>query len=328
MKILLITCDTEDYLSDMILHGLRQLPELYVVDYPKKNQMYKSFPSKVKLYGLGFSLYRTLNDLYIDRTNILSKIQNSYFDLIIFSSIHRQFGIYYQLYPYLKKTKTIVLDGEDDTAIFPYLRYYYNKPYYWFIPKPHKHFLYFKREWTPKTIANRWYKMLPKSLASKIRPPKNLRKISFAIPEQKIIKELPKKTKLFPAHIVDKEIAKKVNNSTSYLFDNENDYYADIQTSKFGITTKKGGWDCMRHYEIAANGSVICFRDLDKKPQTCAPHGLNSTNCIIYSDYNDLIKKINNLSENEYKKLQNQSINWIKNNTTKTLAQKLIFQIQ
>jgi hypothetical protein len=115
---------------------------------------------------------------------------------------------------------------------------------------------------------------------------------------------------------------------TSYAFDSETEYYADLQASKFGITTKRAGWDCLRHYEIAANGCVPCFRDLDKKPSTCAPHGLNETNCIIYSDYEDLMTKINSIDEDQYRQLQAHSLQWIRENTTIKMAKHILRQVQ
>ena len=36
IRILFLSDDREDYLSDGILHGLRQISRLEVIDYPKK----------------------------------------------------------------------------------------------------------------------------------------------------------------------------------------------------------------------------------------------------------------------------------------------------
>jgi hypothetical protein len=35
----------------------------------------------------------------------------------------------------------------------------------------------------------------------------------------------------------------------------------------FAITTKKSGWDCMRHYEILASGCIPYFPDIEKCPE-------------------------------------------------------------
>lgn len=53
---------------------------------------------------------------------------------------------------------------------------------------------------------------------------------------------------------------------STYIYKNEQDYYKGYQESCFGYTIKKAGWDCMRHYEILANGCIPCFIDIDKCP--------------------------------------------------------------
>jgi hypothetical protein len=82
--------------------------------------------------------------------------------------------------------------------------------------------------------------------------------ISFSIPESKIISKIQTKTKLF-GHVVPWH-------RETYVFNTEKEYYNDYATSVFGLTELKGGWDCMRHYEILANGCIPWFKDLDKCP--------------------------------------------------------------
>ena len=324
-KILFISPTTEDYLAISILHGLKSiLPSNRIIDFPKYASAYKTGCSS-SLYGKGFTIFGLLDDDEVDRWHILEKIYNEEFSLIIFSDIHRTFGTYIQLLPYLNYKNTIVLDGADTPQPYPYAGAWWRYFPYWFIPKAHTRFLYFKREWTPETIWNLWYQLFPKWLCQYFPEHKNFRPISFSIPKEKIIQDMPRKTKLFPRHIVDPEVASNVTDSmTKYAFDSEDDYYADLQASKFGITTKRAGWDCLRHYEIAANACVPCFRDLDKKPLTSAPHGLDESNCIIYRDYNDLTNKINALSEEEYQKLQHSSLEWAKANSTIERAKQLL----
>lgn len=82
--------------------------------------------------------------------------------------------------------------------------------------------------------------------------------ITFAIPESQIIKHSPDKLKDFATVIP--------GDKTTYIFDSEEDYYADYAQSYYGATTKKAGWDCMRHYEILANRCVPYFIDLENCP--------------------------------------------------------------
>lgn len=82
--------------------------------------------------------------------------------------------------------------------------------------------------------------------------------IGFSISETKMVSKIPDKNKDF-AFIIP-------GNLSTYIYNEEIDYYKDYQRSYFAITCKKGGWDCLRHYEILANGCIPYFLDLDKCP--------------------------------------------------------------
>ena len=86
-----------------------------------------------------------------------------------------------------------------------------------------------------------------------------LHPISFAIPTQKV--DFNKnKTK-------DIAFISPLNKQT-YIYTNERDYYNDYKEARFGITIRKSGWDCMRHYEILANGCIPYFLYIEQCPQT------------------------------------------------------------
>jgi hypothetical protein len=79
--------------------------------------------------------------------------------------------------------------------------------------------------------------------------------IQFGIPEDKIVKEIPVK---------DTDFAPLIPNKIeTYIYHTESEYYNDYKRSFFAITCKKAGWDCMRHYEILANGCIPYFIGLD-----------------------------------------------------------------
>lgn len=88
--------------------------------------------------------------------------------------------------------------------------------------------------------------------------------IGISIPETKIIDFVPEKQKRF-AHIIPGQ-------PSTYIFSDETSYYKDYQSSIFGRTSKKGGWDCMRHYEILANGCIPWFTDLENCPPGTMTH--------------------------------------------------------
>jgi len=83
--------------------------------------------------------------------------------------------------------------------------------------------------------------------------------ISFSIPAVKIVSSIPPKTRLL-AHIIPGDMR-------TYIYSNETDYYQGYRESWFALTCKKAGWDCMRHYEIIANGCIPLFLDLDQCPK-------------------------------------------------------------
>lgn len=302
MKTLFLTVPEEEYLSDQALIGLRELLGESCVDYPRKDVLYSDFDQRSreqKLYGNGFTIWKTLEPIEIDRSNIIDRIRSGEFDLIIFGAIWRQVDLFEQ---YLNdglirgnSWECAVLDGEDmPNMIEPLTR---------LLP-------YFKRElFTGDSSA---------------------KPIGFAIPPQKIRTEPAEKRKLFAKHVQCDEayrIAEIQNNCVrSYAFESEREYYADIAESKYGITMKKGGWECMRHYEIAANGTVPCFYQLNQKPETCAPHGLvDMENCIGFETAEELIEKIGQIEQSgRYETVRENAVRWVNDHTTTHLARSIL----
>lgn len=86
-----------------------------------------------------------------------------------------------------------------------------------------------------------------------------LHPITFSVPEEKIVTNVcHKKTKMISSLVP--------GDMKTYIYKNEKDYYEEYQVSMFATTFKKGGWDCMRHYEIVANGSIPYFPDIENCP--------------------------------------------------------------
>jgi hypothetical protein len=319
--VLFLTSNTEDYLSNSLFHGLRLLLGERVVDFPKSEISYRSYPHLDEIYGRGFTLYGLLEDLPIDRTLVMDRARQGGFDLIVFSDIWRYFGSFIELLPALGGSRIAFLDGADYPAPYPYGSTFWHVPQWWTLPRAHRRGVYFKRELTEETAQRRYFMLLPRRLAGRLPFARALRPISFSIPEEKIVPEPPPKTKQFNAHVVDTEVARRIGARSSYAFRDEQDYYADLQTSCFGITAKRTGWDALRHYEIAANGCVPCFRQLEHKPPQCAPHGLEAgRNCLAYSDADDLIRQVDAVGEERYVVLQRGALAWARANTTRRRA--------
>ena len=210
MKILFFTSSSEDYLADGVLHGLRSLLGGDVIDYPKAERLYKNCPVVLwkQIRGSGFTLYGLLDDIEVDRHNVYHKARHGFFDLIIIGDIGRQFGAFVQCLAGLRPSNTVILDGSDSEAPYPYGGWCWRNPRYWFLPRANK-FLYFKRELTPRTLHYRSFLLIPEIVCKLLPYPKNWRPISFSIPAAKINGGGANKTKLFTKQIVDPEVARK-----------------------------------------------------------------------------------------------------------------------
>lgn len=130
------------------------------------------------------------------------------------------------------------------------------------------------------------------SLQLLYRKNNNLFPISYSIPEIKIVSDIPLKTKmvsdLYPG------------NKETYIYFTEQDYYDEYKKSMFAYTFKKGGWDCMRHYEILACGCIPYFPDIDECPDDILiflPKELIKTGNELFHKYKD--KNIIDLEEND-----------------------------
>jgi hypothetical protein len=301
-KVLFLTTPSEDYLQDSLLYGLRQILGDKCIDYPKKDIVYKSCPiPKSQLYGRGFSIWKLLPD--IDpalREDVLERILDREFDRIIFGRIWRQRDLFDWAFGsalnFSKHLRYAFLDGEDGHDI---------------LMKPLSHGLYFKREYFGD------------------KPGSNIQPICFGIPKIKIRTSLPTKDKLFTKQVQCEEayLLPEVNANCQrqHAFEGEEAYREDISRSYFAVTMKKGGWDCMRHYEICSNLTVPCFYHLSDKPQTSAPHQLiDMHNCISFNSAAELKDKTTYLLNHNYSEVQKNVAAWALENSSENVAKKLL----
>jgi hypothetical protein len=317
-RLLYITPNVEDYAADGLLHGLRTLLGADVLDFPKAEYLYDSMTdaARARIRGGGFTLYGLLDDLPIERDHCLDRALKGEFDLVVFSDIWRTFGLWSEWGPQLHDAgvKLAVLDGSDRVEPYPFAGEWWRRRAWWFVPRAHTRALHFKREVTPWTRWFATYLTLPPPL-NRWRM-RDIRPLAFSLPAEKIVTAPPTKDQDFPRHVVDEELAARLGGQTGHAFATEDEYVADLRRSRFGITTKREGWDALRHYEIAAAGAVPCFRALHTKPPGCPPYGLDATNAIDYADADDLLARVAAISDEEYSTLQRGAIAWAHANST------------
>ncbi len=253
MRILYLTHEHLDYLSDEVLYGFRILLGEDVVDYPKKEILYRNSKGKIPqsmVWGNGATAFG-LPDISVDRTDIKKKIDTGYFDLIINSNCWR---IHSPVYKNL-----VVLDGQDHHLLNPtYLG---------------KVIAYFKRElrWNDSGVQPIQFSYPDHLADNTIFPKIKLTHTSFS---------------LYPG--LRQDISDYYG---SCFFNNWDEYMLDIKKSWFGISPKGAGYDCQRHYEILGN-AVLCIYLDAKAPRILREEFLDGINCLTFDSLDSLKRKI------------------------------------
>lgn len=106
--------------------------------------------------------------------------------------------------------------------------------------------------------------------------------LPFCIPDECIVSEIPQKNTLLASIMPG-------DNST-YIFNKhqEKEYNEMYQKARFAITKMKGGWDCLRHYEILMNGCIPLFEKMKDCPpftMTTYPKELNDEAFKLYESW-------------------------------------------
>jgi hypothetical protein len=295
-----------DLLEVSIFHGLKTILGDNFVDYPEKKIMYHDWSETTKdeLHGRGFSLYKyPLKNLSIDRKSI----DLGSFDVVLFGTLthydgYPDYSFITKLYP---ENRIWYLDGHDMYGSAPVMGHHNGQ----------------------HIIGNQKTNSFKREL---IFPQDKVYPTGFGIPEYQIREiDFNKKTQLFaktaPSFArfgYDPEMGTRHH----HVFTEEEPYYEDMEKSWFGLTCKKGGWDCLRHYEIIAAGSLLLFRDYNQKPNTCSPQDLP---CYSYSspdELNSIVNRllVNNTPTEEYIQMLNNQRRWLLDKGTTVARAKYI----
>lgn len=289
MNLLLINSDDgPDYLADLINYFF--ITNKYKINTNHKlNFLFNDYQDLNTLYGKGFTLYGKINHELKKNITELS-IQNIYedinsFDLIIFTSIQRNFKgqslkkeVFNKIFKNAHHNNIVVIDGEDIDNIDKDIA---------------TKVKYFKRELNEKD--------------SNLAFP-----ISFTFPAKELMKnniEILEKVQLLAP------MDPRFNNS--YIYNDEVSYFQQYSSSVFATTIKKAGWDCMRHYEILSQNTLLFFPGIQDKPK----YVMNSFPVNLQIEINKLFSKIilksTNIDSLEEIRLNYPSKNFLSNSTKK-----------
>ena len=321
-RVLYLTGGSDDYVADSLLHGLRLILGERVVDVPRVDQLYRDqTPDQVaRRYGRAFTLYGgLLDDIEVDRTWIRERVADGEFDLVVIGDLWRRAGALVELLGWIpSSTRLAVVDGADTPQMYPYGPSFWRRAGGLTLPRAQRRGLYFKREITPATAFWRSFALMPGRLGEGLGLTRRLRTIGISIPGEHVVESIDGvRSRRFQSHIVDPELAARAGGSVAKPFATQEDYYADLRDTRFGITVKREGWDAMRHYEIAAAGAIPCFRHLHAKPDRCAPHGLvDGVNCLAYDSADELEQRIDALRPEDESRLRAGALAWAREHTT------------
>jgi len=240
--VLLNSSAGEDYLADLFISALITCPNVCIYTNYIPQYLFDDYLEPESLYGRGYTAFCSVPAMIraSDRVRVIPasgiqrfiSCQHRIGFYVCFTSIWRyseEFHCYSGVDRPSNIKNLLVLDGEDEQAIHQYAAHAD---------------MYYKRE-----LASAGPNLFP---------------ISFRIPASSLPlltlgkRYVPQKTTLLAP--CDPRYR------PSYVFRNQADYYRQYQSAFFAATTKKGGWDCLRHYEILANHCLPYFPDISCKP--------------------------------------------------------------
>lgn len=324
MRILYLTENLPDYLSDQIYVGLWKIlrPE-QVIDYPYKTHYHDSTHRLHYISQVPGRRY--------EEDEILDLLRSKYFDILVLSSSRRGgVAVLDTLSRKVTLPPRVLIDGEDDACIRQELFY------------QHGFALYFKREFRTgwnvslsrrvefggdQNLFARTYALpfsidldtLPSpqgvrkdvdiSYVARASHPKRLEAVRllgsshglrfegglYAEPtdrQSKLRKGIPRLlTKLKGDPVVTSEQLGKRLSST--------EYYALLARSKMALSLRGGGFDTLRYWEVAASKTLL----VSEKPDIVIPnnfeHGRHALFCR--SDLRDLVDLVQNYVGDEKK---------------------------
>ena len=147
----------------------------------------------------------------------------------------------------------------------------------------------------------------------------NIYPLSYSICDEYVVNTIPEKKHIWA------EVVPGMSETYRFGPEDEDEYHQMYKESRFALTLKKGGWDCLRHYEILANGCIPIFRDINSCPKNSL---YNFPKDIILNANKDLIPWKNNKEYyDKYNKYATLLLEYTRNNLTTSNMAKYFLSI-
>jgi len=129
--------------------------------------------------------------------------------------------------------------------------------------------------------------------------------LPYCIPDENIVhyNDLIKKK-----HIIISDIIPGEKLTYRFNYNDEKEYNEHYQECFFAFTQKKGGWDCLRHYEILANGCLPIFKNLN----LCPIDSLNIFPKALIDEYTKKLLPFRNEFRDQYNQYLEKILNHVR----------------
>lgn len=268
-----------DFQEVSTLIGLRNAFGDKVIDVPRKKVLYGDFSDTKRkdLHGRGFTYYSGIEDIDPELRNLRPEKD----DIIIYGTV--DYGVLNEVRDHGDCKNVFYIDGGD----------------------------------TPRIKASPCFKRECFSFESDVY------ETGFGIPFSEIIKiDFEGKRKLIPITSPDTDLIEKFGTKPkvhfhqtmgTYHIKDEKEYIKDIAESWFFPVTKRGGWDSLRPYQGVAYGTLVIFKDYEKKPERCSPQDFPCFSYSSVSDLEELMARlvVDNKPTEEYKDMLSAQRVWL-----------------